>query len=107
MKPHDFLMRLLRPKPQRQPEPARLPTRPTRPAKTLAAAALRMLAPTQDVELACDDVHALLDQFAEVVKRGEDAPKAMPLLQLHLDMCPDCREEFEALMRVLRANPAA
>jgi hypothetical protein len=62
---------------------------------------------TQSVEYSCDDVHRLLDQFAEAVWRGEDATKLMPLVQSHLDMCPDCREEFEALMRILHASLAS
>jgi hypothetical protein len=62
---------------------------------------------TRAVEYSCDDVHRLLDQFAEAVMRGEDATKLMPLVQSHLDMCPDCREEFEALMRILRASLAS
>lgn len=64
----------------------------------------RQLEQTQEVEYSCDDVHRLLDQFAEAVLRGEDAAKLMPLVQRHLDMCPDCREEFEALLRILRAS---
>jgi len=62
---------------------------------------------TQDVEYSCDDVHRLLDQFAEAVLRGKDAARLMPLVQQHIDLCPDCREEFEALMRILRASPAS
>jgi len=62
---------------------------------------------TQDVEYSCDDAHRLLDQFAEAVLRGEDVARLMPLVQQHLDLCPDCREEFEALMRILRASPAS
>ncbi len=61
---------------------------------------------TQAVEYSCDEVHRLLDQFVEAVLRGEDAAHLMPLVQSHLEMCPDCREEFEALMRILRASPA-
>lgn len=61
---------------------------------------------TQDVELSCDEVHRLIDQFAELTLRGQNAAQLMPLIQRHLDLCPDCREEFEALMRVLRASPA-
>ncbi len=61
---------------------------------------------TQDVEYSCDDVHRLLDQFAEAVLRGEDVARLMPLVQQHIDLCPDCREEFEALMRILRMSPA-
>jgi len=62
---------------------------------------------TQDVEYSCDDVHRLLDQFAEAVLRGEDVARWMPLVQQHIDLCPDCREEFEALMRILSASPAS
>jgi hypothetical protein len=29
----------------------------------------------------------------------------MPIVQHHLDTCPDCREEFEALLRILKASP--
>ena len=34
---------------------------------------------------------------------GKSAEKALPLVQLHLDGCRDCREEFEALLEVLRS----
>lgn len=67
----------------------------------------RQLQATYEVEYSCDDVLRLLDQFAEAVLRGEDAASLMSLVQRHLDMCPDCREEFEALMRVLRASGAS
>ena len=63
------------------------------------------IAHTQEVELACDDVLALLDQFAEKVMQGDDAAQLMPLVQHHLDMCGDCREEFEALLRILGSSP--
>jgi predicted component of type VI protein secretion system len=64
-------------------------------------ASLTMIAQTQDQELGCDEVYALLDLFAERVRRGEDAAALMPLVHHHLAMCPDCREEFEALLRSL------
>ncbi|MEK7329061.1 MAG: hypothetical protein AAB217_27760 [Chloroflexota bacterium] len=67
----------------------------------------RQIGATHDVEYSCDDVHHLLDQFAEAVLRGENAANLWPLVQRHLDMCPDCREEFEALLRILRATPAS
>jgi hypothetical protein len=66
---------------------------------------LVQLESTQDVELTCDEVLAVLDQFAEAYLRGEDVARWMPLVQHHLDMCGDCREEFEALVRILRATP--
>jgi hypothetical protein len=63
------------------------------------------LAHTREVEYSCDEVLALMDQFAEMVMRGEDAAQLIPLVQHHLEMCGDCREEFEALLRILRASP--
>ena len=64
------------------------------------------LAHTQAQELSCDEVYALLDVFAEVVSRGEDAAALMPLVQHHLEMCPDCREELTALLRSMEALAA-
>ena len=62
-----------------------------------------MVAQTQEQELGCDEVYALLDVFAERVSRGEDVATLMPLVHHHLQMCPDCREEFEALLRAVDA----
>ena len=61
---------------------------------------------TRDVELPCEEAAQLFDQLAELVRRGEDPGQFLPLVQQHLEICADCREEFEALMRVLKASPA-
>jgi hypothetical protein len=65
------------------------------------AGLLAALAVTQDVELSCDEVLDLLDQYAELAVSGEDVAKVMPLVHHHMQMCGDCREEFEALLRIL------
>ncbi len=65
------------------------------------------LAHTQEQELSCDEVYALLDVFADKVSQGEDAASLLPLLQHHLDMCPDCREEFLALLNSMQATAAS
>lgn len=62
---------------------------------------LTMLSETQEEELTCDEVFAALDQAAELAARGEDVGKLMPLIQRHLEMCPDCREEFNVLKNIL------
>ena len=62
---------------------------------------MAMLSNTQDVELTCDDVFAVLDQFAELAAQGEDVSKLMPLIQQHLDMCEDCREEYKVLEKII------
>jgi uncharacterized protein Yka (UPF0111/DUF47 family) len=67
---------------------------------------IAMVEKTQEVEFSCEDVYRLLDQYAETINRGEDAQKLMPLVEHHIEICPDCREEFEALLRILQASPA-
>jgi hypothetical protein len=65
---------------------------------------LVLLTESQDGMLNCDQVFELIDQFSERAALGEDVAHLMPLIQAHLDMCPDCREHYEALMRVLAAK---
>ena len=65
---------------------------------------LKMIQKTQETELSCDDVHKLLDQYTEMALRGEDAGAFLPLVQQHLELCLDCREEYEALARILQAQ---
>ncbi|HEX8990113.1 MAG TPA: hypothetical protein VF784_00415 [Anaerolineales bacterium] len=63
---------------------------------------VQMIAATGENEIACDQVYAVLDQFAEAVQRGENVLTFMPLVRQHLEMCPDCREEYETLLRMLQ-----
>lgn len=54
----------------------------------------------------CDEVFAFLDESAERARKGENVAHLMPLVKQHLDMCPDCQEEYEALVRILAATDA-
>jgi len=56
---------------------------------------------TQDVELSCNDLNRLIDEYAEIQVRGEDAERLMPLVRQHLEICKECEEEFEALLDIL------
>ena len=98
MKLFEYLKRLFSPKPQ-TPAPADISV----PAvdSAMAQKILGMLEKTQEEELTCDDVFALLDQFAEMAVRGEDVASLMPMVKHHLDICGDCREEYEALEAIL------
>jgi len=58
---------------------------------------------TRDDDMTCADCDARVDRFAELTLAGRDAADALPLVEEHLCECPGCREEFEALMDVLRA----
>jgi hypothetical protein len=71
----------------------------------MLAQLLERIEQTQEVELTCDEVLVLMDQFAEMTLRGENAAEYLPLVQHHLSMCADCQEELDALLRILRASP--
>lgn len=64
---------------------------------------LVMVENTDDVEIGCDEVFDVLDQYVELEAHGEDVTKLLPLVRKHLDRCLDCREEYEALVKVLNA----
>lgn len=65
---------------------------------------LEMLVMTDEQEIACDDVFKALAEFAEMAQRGEDVAEMMPLVEKHLALCPDCREEYQALLAILEAE---
>ena len=60
---------------------------------------------TREQEFDCEEVFALLDQYAELHMHGEDAAKLMPMLKQHLDVCRECCEEYDALVEVLQEQP--
>ncbi|BBL78731.1 hypothetical protein RxyAA322_05850 [Rubrobacter xylanophilus] len=64
----------------------------------------RALEMTEEEELSCDECFEQLDRFVETELAGLDAAAAMPLVEDHLEKCSDCREEYEALLRALRAE---
>lgn len=72
--------------------------------KIMLTKLMHMVEQTQEEEYSCNDVLQLLDEYAEMVSYGEDAADMMPLIKHHLDMCPDCREEAEALLSVIQSQ---
>ena len=65
---------------------------------------MRRLLITHEEELSCDEVFALVDEYAEANQRGEDVASLKPLIRHHLDMCRECDEEYQALLRVLEGT---
>lgn len=61
----------------------------------------------QEESFSCEDVFAVVDQYAEIEVRGKDAARLMPLLRKHLDGCHDCCEEYEALLEILQHSDPA
>ena len=62
---------------------------------------MKMITNTREDEIDCDEVHNVVDVYAEAVARGEDPSEILPLVKHHLEMCAPCLEEYEALMRIL------
>jgi uncharacterized protein YggL (DUF469 family) len=65
---------------------------------------LKKLALTEVQEISCDDVHAVLAEFAERKQQGEAIAHLMPQVAHHLELCPACREEYEALLLAIEAE---
>lgn len=61
---------------------------------------------TRPDEIDCGECFERLDRFAEMIVAGESPSRAMPLVQDHLERCPDCREEFLSLVAALQENSA-
>lgn len=57
-------------------------------------------------EMDCDTCNEQIDCLAELVAVGHDPNKLLPAVQAHLDCCNDCREEFNALLAILRGQQA-
>jgi len=71
--------------------------------RMLLARIIESILTTRNDEIDCDACEEQLASFAELTLAGRSAAEALPLVQDHLDRCGDCREEFEALLRALRA----
>ena len=53
----------------------------------------------------CETCGEQIDCLADLVATNYGDPKdLLPAVQRHLDCCRDCREEFEALLAILRAE---
>ena len=63
---------------------------------------LQNISKTQEEEISCSECFDLVSHFVEVELSGADAAKKMPQLKQHLDQCPACREEYEALRDLAR-----
>ena len=52
---------------------------------------------TQEEEISCSECFDFISSYVEVELSGADAAAGMPQLKQHLDQCPTCRAEYEAL----------
>lgn len=62
---------------------------------------LHLLCDTRDDELSCDEVFIRLDEYVDcLISRGQTL-EHRPLIEHHLTICADCRDELRALQQAL------
>jgi hypothetical protein len=62
---------------------------------------LRVLDEVPVEEISCAELYTKLDEYVDREVDKKDAAYLMPVIREHLDMCPECCEEYEALLDVL------
>ncbi len=65
---------------------------------------LLMLSLTRSEELTCEECAQLLAEFAESNLQGHSIPEYLQAVEHHLDLCSQCRDEFEALLEALHSS---
>ncbi len=63
-----------------------------------------VLLKTRPAELTCDEWLNEVAPYAEAVLAGNRPPANASCVEHHLDICPECKEEYEALLATLRAR---
>ena len=56
----------------------------------------RLLGP-REPEIGCDECFELIDEYVDLEIGGSEADERIPGMAAHLQGCPACREEHEAL----------
>jgi hypothetical protein len=58
---------------------------------------------TRPDEVGCVECFEQLDRYVDARLSGSNVSLMMPLVEAHLDHCPDCREESDALLTTVRS----
>jgi predicted anti-sigma-YlaC factor YlaD len=69
-------------------------------------ALLSAVSRTREEELTCGECLADMAEFAELQLVGAEIPQALHRIHEHLAMCPECAEEYEVLLDVMRRSAA-
>ena len=62
---------------------------------------LRVLEDIPLEEISCGEFYAKLDEYVEREVDKKDAAFLMPVIREHMDLCPECCEEYETLLDIL------
>lgn len=76
-----------------------------KPTREQLARLARTIADTHPEELDCDAILELLAAYAEVCRDGGGLPEELTAIRDHIERCPECREEFDALLELCEHPP--
>jgi hypothetical protein len=62
---------------------------------------LRVLETAEEEQISCDELFIKLDEYVEREVDKKDAAQLMPVIRDHLNKCPECCDEYEALLDVI------
>ena len=65
---------------------------------------VKMLGLTTEYEFNCSQCLQHVSEFAEGQLANRPVDDIIASVEQHLALCPECREEYEALMRILKAG---
>ena len=65
---------------------------------------MQMMENTDEQEYNCEETFALLDEYVELATKDENVAALMPLVKRHIDLCVDCRDQFQMLLGVLESD---
>jgi hypothetical protein len=63
----------------------------------------RLLGPAEP-ELLCDECFEKLDEYVDLELRGAPADARIPGMRAHLEGCPACHEEYDALRELVQRD---
>jgi hypothetical protein len=77
--------------------------RPEQLSNEMVLGFVRVLERVDKEDITCDELYLKLDEYVERQVDKRDAAYIMPLMREHLEVCPECCEEYEALLHVLES----
>lgn len=63
-----------------------------------------LLGLTAEQEIHCGDFLRHVGEYARATQERTPLDETLQLVHQHTTVCPECREEFEALMKILKAG---
>jgi len=63
----------------------------------------RLVGPGQP-EVLCDECFDRLDEYVDLELAGHEADERVPGMRAHLRGCPACREDYDSLRALVRAE---